>query len=183
MAVSEAAVWAALETVKDPEIPPVSVVELGIVDAVLIDGARVTVRAVPTYMGCPALEIIRRDIAAGVRSVPGVAEVSVDFVFDPPWSSDRITPAGEEKLRSFGIATAPRCAALVSSQWGPDPHPPGSGPTGQSPVSLISLEEPRPCPYCGSQRTHLENPFGPTACRSIYYCDACRNPFEAIKPI
>ena len=159
MAVTEAAVWAALAAVKDPEIPPISVVELGMVDAVQVAGGRVTVRAVPTYVGCPALAIIRRDIAAGVRSLPGVEAVTVDFVFDPPWSSDRITPAGQEKLKSFGIAPAPRCSELVL------------------------LEEPRPCPYCGSTRTHLENAFGPTACRSIYYCDACRNPFEAIKPI
>lgn len=159
MSVTLASIWNALDEVKDPEIPPVSVVEMGIVHQVRVDGDQVTVEATPTFTGCPALDIIRRDIATRLQQLPGVSGVTVRFVLDPPWSSDRITPAGREKLKGFGIAAAPRVD------------------------DFISLEEPRPCPYCGSMRSHLENPFGPTACRSLYYCDDCRNPFEAMKPM
>lgn len=153
-------VWAALQDVKDPEIPPVSVVEMGMVSRVALDGGKVLVEATPTFVGCPALEIIRKAIVDRVRAEAGVEAVEVRFVFDPPWTTDRITPAGREKLKSFGIA----------------PPPAYNG-------GLLDLEVAPRCPFCGSADTHLENVFGPTACRSIFYCDACRNPFEAMKPV
>lgn len=155
--VTEAAVWAALADVRDPEIPPVSIVDMGMVHRVTADGPRVRVEIMPTFVGCPALDIIRRDVVNRVRTVPGVAEVDVVFIYDPPWSSDRITDEGRARLRSFGIAP-----------------PPGPG-------RLLAVEEAPACPYCGSTDTHLENLFGPTACRSIYYCDGCRQPFEQMK--
>lgn len=163
--VSEAAVWAALADVKDPEIPPVSIVDMGMVHRVVLQGGdagavRVRVEIIPTFVGCPALGIIRWDVAARLGALDGVGEVEVDFVLDPPWTSDRITPEGRERLRSFGIAPPP-CAS-----------------EGQP---LIPLAEALACPYCGSLDTHLENLFGPTACRSIYYCDGCRQPFEGMK--
>ncbi len=163
--VTEAAVWAALEDVKDPEIPPVSVVDMGMVDKVAVDGARVTIDMMPTFVGCPALDIIRRSVVERVSQVEGVGEVTVNFVFDPPWTSDRITERGRERLKSFGIA------------------PPMGEKPGGCGLGLIDLEEVPPCPYCGSKDTHMENLFGPTACRSIYYCDACRQPFEAMKTV
>jgi ring-1,2-phenylacetyl-CoA epoxidase subunit PaaD len=159
--VSGAAIWAALQEVKDPEIPTVSVVEMGMVAAVQVDGPQVHVEMTPTFVGCPALEIIREAVCRNVGAVEGVEGVAVRFVFDPPWTSDRITPAGREHLKAFGIAP----------------------PTGVTGPGLISLEEVPPCPYCGSADTHMENLFGPTACRSIYYCDACRQPFEAMKNV
>lgn len=151
------AVWGALESVKDPEIPVISVVEMGMIAGVSVEGAQVQIQVTPTFVGCPALDIIRANIEQAVLALPGVAAADVSFVFDPPWSSDRITPAGQAKLKTFGIA------------------PPGSG--------LVDLEFAPACPYCGSGETHLENLFGPTACRSIFYCDDCRQPFEAMKPI
>lgn len=154
-----ALLWAALDEVKDPEIPTVSVVEMGIVTAVEVAGeGEVTVRATPTFVGCPALEVIRQAISRRLSQVPGVRRVQVVFQLDPPWTTDRITPAGREKLKAFGIAPPP-------------------------PLALLDLQVAPPCPYCGSLDTHLENVFGPTACRSIYYCAACRNPFEAMKPV
>lgn len=159
--VAAAAVWAALAEVTDPEIPPVSVVDMGMVAQVSTDGGRVRIDMTPTFVGCPALDLIRRNVSARVCRVDGVALVEVRFVFNPPWTSERITPQGRERLKAFGIA------------------PPLAGPPG----SLISLTEVPNCPYCGSRETHMENLFGPTACRSIYYCDACRQPFEAVKTI
>jgi ring-1,2-phenylacetyl-CoA epoxidase subunit PaaD len=151
------AVWGALEGVKDPEIPVISVVEMGMIAGVSVEGNKVQVQVTPTFVGCPALDLIRASIETAVMALPGVEETSVAFVFDPPWSSSRITPEGLAKLASFGIA------------------PPGSG--------LVDLTFAPACPYCGSAETHLENLFGPTACRSIFYCDGCRQPFEAMKPI
>lgn len=159
--VAPAAVWAALAEVTDPEIPPVSVVDMGMVAQVATDGAHVRIDMTPTFVGCPALELIRRNVITRISQVDGVAGVAVRFVFDPPWTSERITAQGRDRLRSFGIA------------------PPLHEGTG----NLISLAEVPDCPYCGSRQTHLENLFGPTACRSIYYCDACRQPFEAVKTI
>ncbi|HWI53623.1 MAG TPA: 1,2-phenylacetyl-CoA epoxidase subunit PaaD [Symbiobacteriaceae bacterium] len=158
--VTEAAIWAALGDVKDPEIPPVSVVDMGLVTRIITDGNRITVELTPTFVGCPALAIIRQNVIDRLLQVDGVAEVAVRFVFDPPWTSERITPQGRERLRSFGIAPPVR----------------ESG-------HLLVLEEVPPCPFCGSGDTHMENLFGPTACRAIYYCDSCRQPFEAMKTV
>lgn len=157
---TEEAVWAALEDVKDPEMPAISVVELGMVGRVTVEGDRAAVALTPTFVGCPALELIRSQVAARLAAA-GARAVDVTFVFDPPWTSERITAAGREKLKRFGIAP---------------PLPPGR-------AALIDLDEVPPCPYCGSRDTHMENLFGPTACRSIYYCDTCRQPFEAIKTV
>jgi ring-1,2-phenylacetyl-CoA epoxidase subunit PaaD len=159
--VTPAAIWAALEDVKDPEIPPVSVVDMGMVKQVQVDGGQVLVEMMPTFVGCPALDIIRKSVTTRLLQVEGVEGVEVKFVFDPPWTSERITEQGRERLKSFGIAP----------------------PIREKAGNLIVLDEVPPCPYCGSRDTHMENLFGPTACRSIYYCDACRQPFEAMKTV
>jgi ring-1,2-phenylacetyl-CoA epoxidase subunit PaaD len=159
--VTEAAVWAALADVKDPEIPPVSVIDMGMVRRVAVDGDQVVVDMTPTFVGCPALDIIRRDVVERIAAEAGVAGVEVRFVFDPPWTSERITPQGRERLKTFGIAP---------------PMPEAAG-------GLINLAVVPPCPFCASHDTHMENLFGPTACRAIYYCDACRQPFEAMKTV
>jgi ring-1,2-phenylacetyl-CoA epoxidase subunit PaaD len=159
---SEAAVWAALEDVKDPEIPAVSVVELGVVHTVDVSAERVRVELMPTFVGCPALDFMRqavRDRLAGFAPA-----VDVDITFAEPWTSDRITPAGRRKLRESGFA------------------PPS--PLGVSATSMpILLGPPAECPFCGSRRTVMENAFGPTQCRAIHYCTACRQPFEGFKAI
>lgn len=153
--------WGALEDVKDPEIPALSIVDLGMVHRVEHEGEVVLVEAMPTFVGCPALDIIRATIIERLEQVEGIGSVQVRFILHPPWTSDRITARGRERLKTFGIA------------------PPGSGSMG----NLIALDEVPHCPHCGSADTHMENLFGPTACRSIYYCDACRQPFEAIKQV
>ena len=156
-------VWAALEQVPDPEIPAVSVVDMGMIRDVSVDGTSVRVVVLPTFTGCPALPIIKSDVATAVASVAGVDSVSVEVSFVPPWTSDRISAQGRLKLEGFGLAP----------------------PTGEGPVLVgdIGLPKLAVCPFCGSKNTHNENPFGPTPCRALYYCDDCRNPFEQFKPV
>ncbi|MFN2389902.1 MAG: 1,2-phenylacetyl-CoA epoxidase subunit PaaD [Actinomycetota bacterium] len=159
----EARVWDALAAVPDPEIPAVSVVDMGMVHAVEVDGPAVHVTMLPTFTGCPAIDVIRTDVAAAALLVDGVEDVRVDITFDPCWTTARITPEGRRKLEAFGIAP----------------------PQGDGPVLLqhIGLPAAAVCPFCGSRDTANENPFGPTPCRALYYCNACRNPFEQFKPV
>jgi len=155
-------VWAAFEEIPDPEIPVVSLVDLGVIRDVAVDGDNVHVEFTPTFLGCPALETMKRAIEEKVSELGGAAEVAV--IQDDSWSTDRITPKGREKLRAAGFAPpAPREA---------------SAPT------LVQLQaNVHRCPYCGSTETRLENIFGPTPCRSLRYCDSCRQPFEQFKTI
>ena len=154
-------VRAVLDSVPDPEMPPVSIAELGMVVDVAVDGGDVHVDLVPTYSGCPALAIIREDVVAALLATDGVASATVDFVNTVVWEPERISDTGREKLKSFGIA------------------PPGSG---QVLVQLGSRPQTVICPLCGSTDTVADSPFGPTPCRSSSYCNTCRNPFEVIKP-
>jgi ring-1,2-phenylacetyl-CoA epoxidase subunit PaaD len=155
--VSEAQVWDALAEIPDPEIPVISLVELGVVR----DG-RVRVGFTPTFLGCPALEVMREAMADRIRELG--AEPDVRVVTEDSWSTDRITPEGREKLRASGFA------------------PPA--PRGESAPTLVQLElNAFRCPYCGSRDTALENIFGPTPCRSLRYCRSCRQPFEQFKTI
>lgn len=159
----EVAVWDALANVPDPEIPAVSVVDMGMVHEVRVEGGSVGVTILPTFTGCPAIDIIKGDVAAAVALVDGVEEVGVDTTFEPPWTTERITPEGREKLRGFGLAP-----------------PEGTGPVL---ITQIGLPKAAKCPFCGSTETENDNPFGPTPCRALYYCRACRNPFEQFKPV
>jgi ring-1,2-phenylacetyl-CoA epoxidase subunit PaaD len=160
--VTEAQVWDALAEIPDPEIPVISLVDLGVVRSVGIEGDSVRVEFTPTFLGCPALEVMRDAIAERVRLLGAEPEVRV--VADDSWSTDRITPAGREKLRAAGFAPpAPREAAAPN---------------------LVQLQSNVfRCPYCGSTETTLENIFGPTPCRSLRYCASCRQPFEQFKTI
>ncbi len=158
MSDNRSALWQALQEVKDPEIPTISLVDLGMIHRLLVEGDRVTVEILPTFVGCPALDIIRRDVRNRLLQVEGVADVEVQFVYDPPWTSDRITEEGRKRLASFGIAP-PR-------------------PAGENPMDIVP-----PCPYCGAEGGEIHNLFGPTACRSIFYCRRCRQPFEGMKPV
>jgi ring-1,2-phenylacetyl-CoA epoxidase subunit PaaD len=157
--VNEAAVWAALAEVPDPEIPTVSVVDLGVIRGVQVEGERLTVEMLPTFVGCPAIEVMRAQI--GERLAPLADEVVVKLSFAEPWTSDRITPDGREKLRRSGFAP----------------------PAGIGLVDELTVMPVATCPYCGSRNTTLENPFGPTLCRAIYHCADCRQPFEQFKRV
>jgi ring-1,2-phenylacetyl-CoA epoxidase subunit PaaD len=160
--VTEAQVWDALAEIPDPEIPVISLVDLGVVRGVAVEDDRVRVEFTPTFLGCPALEVMRDQMAAKVRELGGEPEVAV--ISDDSWSTDRITPEGREKLRAAGFAP-------------PAPREPG-GPT------LVQLQTGAfRCPYCGSTDTKLDNLFGPTPCRSLRYCRSCRQPFEQFKTI
>ncbi len=159
----EVAVWDALASVPDPEIPPVSVVDMGMVRDIVVSGSSVHVTVLPTFTGCPAIAEIVSDVRTAVQTVPGVTEVVVDTSFEPPWTTDRITEQGRARLKEFGLAP----------------------PTGEGPVLITEIGLPKhaECPFCGSTKTRNENPFGPTPCRSLYYCESCRNPFEQFKPV
>jgi ring-1,2-phenylacetyl-CoA epoxidase subunit PaaD len=164
--VDEPAVRAALAEVMDPELPMLSVVDLGIVHRVEIDeaaGGQIRVEIMPTFVGCPALELIQWSIAERLAAFG--RPVRVDVTFAAPWTTERISPAGRRRLGEAGIA------------------PPGPTVGGSGIGGVISLEPRVPCPHCGSSRTALENAFGPTQCRTIRYCADCRQPFEAIKPV
>jgi ring-1,2-phenylacetyl-CoA epoxidase subunit PaaD len=155
-------VWAALEEIPDPEIPVISLVDLGVIRDVTVEGTKVRIEFTPTFLGCPALEVMRDALEAKVVSLGAVPNVAV--IQDDSWSTDRITLAGREKLREAGFAPpAPRAAGATT---------------------LVQLRSKTfRCPYCGSTDTRLENIFGPTPCRSIRWCDGCRQSFEQFKTI
>lgn len=158
--ISEKSVWRALEKVKDPEIPVVSVVEMGIVREVRVEGDAVTVTMTPTFSGCPALDVMEREIAAAVRAL-GAAPVTVETVLHPPWTSEWISEQAREKLKLFGLAPPPRHDGNVA----------------------VTFYEPVPCPRCDSKDTVVRNTFGSTLCRAIYYCNVCQEPFEQFKAL
>ncbi|HEX5800691.1 MAG TPA: 1,2-phenylacetyl-CoA epoxidase subunit PaaD [Gaiellaceae bacterium] len=160
--VTAAAVWEALAEIPDPEIPVISLVDLGVVKDVAVDGARVRIAFTPTFMGCPALERMQACMEEAVRDLGG--EAQVDVVLDDSWSTDKITPAGREKLREAGFA------------------PPAPRNAGRTTLVQLQAKAFR-CPYCGSTETRLDNIFGPTPCRSVRYCESCRQPFEQFKTI
>lgn len=164
--------WQALETVPDPEIPVVSIRELGILRDVRLDAgtdgtnAAVEVVITPTYSGCPAMAQIAEDIGIALARA-GIARHRITTVLAPAWSTDWITPTAHDKLRQYGIA--PPGASGVHS--------------GAQPMRF----HPRPkngvtCPHCGSHNTELLSAFGSTACKALYRCRACREPFDYFKP-
>lgn len=171
-----AAVRAAVAGVPDPELPPVTLGMLGMVHDVRVhDDGRVEIELLPTFSGCPATEMMERDVRTAVGALPGVADVTVRFRFDPPWRATMITEEGHERLREFGIAP-------------PGGAVPSVTPAGRPTLPLaFSMTEPevavRACPYCGSEDTVRESSFGPTPCRDIRFCNGCQQPFEAFKDL
>lgn len=158
----EQTVWQALEAVKDPEIPVVSIVEMGMVRGVNVGEGSVCVQFTPTFSGCPALHTIRADIQATLAPL-GLGAVQVDTVISPPWSSGDITPAARHKLEVYGIA----------------PPAPAAGSDG--PIALEPA--PLPCPRCGSLDTRVTATFGSALCKRMYVCGNCKEPFEGFKSV
>lgn len=154
-----AAIWQALRTVADPEIPVLDIVEMGIVRSVTWDGDRVTVTLTPTFAACPALSVIEAEAAASVRALG--CDVRVTTTFHPPWSSDDLTDVAREKLRRFGIAPSEPHGGLIQ----------------------IALDAPVRCPRCDYPDTVVRNTFGSTLCREIRSCRSCGETFERFKPI
>jgi ring-1,2-phenylacetyl-CoA epoxidase subunit PaaD len=160
--VTAAQVWDAIEAIPDPEIPVVSLVDLGVIRSVDVEEGRVHVELTPTFLGCPALEAMRLALENTVRELGGEPDVRV--IQDDSWSTDRITPNGREKLRAAGFA------------------PPAPREAGAPTLVLLKARVHR-CPYCGSTDTTLENLFGPPPCRSLRFCQSCRQPYEQFKTI
>ena len=165
----ESAVWAALAEIADPEIPAISLVDLGVIRGFAFTsmpdgGDRLTVELMPTFVGCPAIDVMRQQIGERLTELSIADDIAVKLTFAEPWTSDRITPAGREALRLSGFAP---------------PVTIGSSFSGDS-LTVLPIAT---CPYCASRNTTLENPFGPTLCRAIYHCADCRQPFEAFKPV
>lgn len=160
--------WGALAHVLDPEVPVLSVVELGIVRAVSADGATVRVDLTPTYSGCPAMRAIEDDVIDALRRA-GFTDVRVRIVHAPAWTTDWIGAGAREKLREYGIAPPGPANAHESSDL----------------VPLLRRGATRAvaCPRCGSVRTRLRSEFGATSCKSIWSCDACAEPFEKFKEL
>jgi len=154
-------IWKLLEEVKDPEIPVVSLVEMGIVRDVHVSATdTVTVTITPTFFGCPALQAMKTDIVERLKRA-GIEPIEVVTVYSPPWTTEWITEEAREKMRAFGLAPAPRHG-------------------GSFEVTLLDVVA---CPHCGSHNTSLRNSFGTTPCRMIFYCNACQQPFEQFKPL
>ena len=171
---TEAEVWQALAEVPDPEIPVISVVDLGVVRNVAVEGERVRVEFTPTFLGCPALEAMRDQMAERIAALG--AEPEVEVVLDDSWSTDRITPEGREKLRAAGFAPPPPRSAWERRENGPADEPralsngvasaASGAPSGAGPTLVQLQSNGFRCPYCGSRDTALENLFGPTPSRS-----------------
>jgi ring-1,2-phenylacetyl-CoA epoxidase subunit PaaD len=196
--VTPEAVWAALAEVPDPEIPVISLVDLGVINRVQLDPEQDAIRVelLPTFVGCPAIEQMRT--AATERLAPLAARVEVEISFAEPWTSDRITPEGRRKLSASGFAPpaqgAIRPAPLIETiAVRPGLHRRGDDAGGRGPSESVTEQgtdqigdqvgEPVTCPWCGSGETELDNPFGPTLCRAIHWCRACRQPFERFKRV
>ena len=156
----EAEVWRALGEVADPEIPVLSLVELGVIRSVRLQGSGVEVEMTPTFSGCPALEQMKEDAEKKLKS-RGFEPVVVRVNHVVQWSTDGLDESTKEKLRVFGIAPPPKRMESLA----------------------VTLELPVVCPFCSSSRTHLESPFGATLCKQIYYCDSCLQSFERFKPL
>ena len=159
-----AAAWAVLANVPDPEVPALSVCDLGIVRAVAVAGSGLHVVLTPTYSGCPATEVIAANVRAALVDA-GLGPVDIEHRLAPAWTSDWISADGRRKLRDYGIAP----------------------PSGNAAVGGLATIRIRPravaCPRCGSLNTERLSAFGSTACKALHRCLACREPFEHFKPI
>ena len=153
-----AAVREAAGAVTDPEIPVLSIADLGVLRDVVVEDDRITVVITPTYTGCPAMHVIREEIVAAVERA-GLGPVDVKTVLSPAWTTDWMTERGRTALRAYGIA------------------PPAPGP---APVTFFRTA-PVPCPRCGSTATTELAPFGSTACKALWRCESCREPFDYFK--
>jgi ring-1,2-phenylacetyl-CoA epoxidase subunit PaaD len=157
---TEKQILALLEQVKDPEIPVLSLVDLGVITEVQVSDQQVRVQMTPTFSGCPAMEYMRKNVEEALAGA-GIASFEVVMSFAHPWNSNRITPKGREALKQFGLAPPPVYQVF------PD----------------LEILEQVPCPHCHSDNTTLRSPFGPTLCRSLHFCNNCRQMFEQFKPL
>lgn len=149
-----------LEEVKDPEIPVLSLIDLGVITDVIIDDNHVKVKMTPTFSGCPAIDYMKADVIKVLKE-NGVESVECDVSFETQWNSNMISEKGRKALKKFGLAPPPKHEMIID----------------------LDILENISCPYCESENTDLRNPFGPTLCRSIHYCNDCKQAFEQFKPV
>ncbi|QKG52200.1 1,2-phenylacetyl-CoA epoxidase subunit PaaD [Hymenobacter sp. BRD67] len=159
---TEARIWQLLEEVSDPEVPVLSILDLGIVRAVAVDGEHITVTITPTYSGCPAMSAIATDIRLRLLA-EGYRQVTIHNQISPAWTTDWMSQAGRAKLEAYGIA------------------PPIDGTASGHVLNLFGQDTAVRCPLCKSAHTHLVSQFGSTACKALYQCDDCREPFDYFK--
>lgn len=157
--VTESEIWSYLKEVADPEIPVLSVVDLGVVRKVTISDQDILVTITPTYSGCPAMKRMEDDIVEKLNE-KGFGNVSVELVLSPAWTTDWITEEAREKLREYGIA--------------PPENEPDKSALFADPIVV-------PCPKCGSSNTRMVSQFGSTACKAHYQCNECLEPFDYFK--
>ncbi|MBT9484027.1 1,2-phenylacetyl-CoA epoxidase subunit PaaD [Sediminibacterium sp.] len=151
------AIWKILETVKDPEVPVLSVVDLGVIRAVALEEQRVTVTITPTYTGCPAMDMISMHIKMALNTAG--YQTTIQTVLSPAWTTDWMTENGKQQLKAYGIA------------------PPMGKSFDQSYLDNLIV----PCPQCNSTHTVLVSQFGSTACKALYKCEECKEPFDYFK--
>lgn len=149
-----------LEQVKDPEIPVLSLVDLGVITSVTVQGGSVRIDMTPTFVGCPALSAMQEEIRK-VLWGKGVDDIEISVSFTDPWTSDKISEKGKAALKSYGLAPPPPRQVFAD----------------------LEILQPAECPRCGSHNTDLRNPFGTTLCRAIHYCRDCKESFEQFKPL
>ena len=150
-----------LQEVKDPEIPVISLIDLGVITNVSIDAnSKVSVEMTPTFVGCPAMDYMVNDVKSTLEK-NGVNDFEVNISFKEHWSSNNITDTGRKALKEFGLAPPPKYDVVVD----------------------IDILEQTPCPFCESNDTELKTPFGPTLCRAMHYCNTCKQAFEQFKPV
>lgn len=158
---NEAEIWRLLEDVKDPEIPTLSMVDMGIITKVEVRGENsVFVEMTPTFTGCPAVKMMENMVAGRLKDA-GISDVEVITTFDKPWNSNKLTERGLLCLKKHGLAPPARHEGEITGE-------------------LLRHVE---CPFCGSRNTVLQTPFGPTLCRSMHYCNECLQAFEGFKPV
>ncbi len=157
---TEQQVWQRLEQIPDPEVPVITITELGVVRDIHWDGERLRITITPTYTGCPAMSLFTAEIRAAMHEL-GFEKLEIETVFSPAWTTDWMSDAAKEKLRRYGIAP---------------PVQPVS-----SPDDLFAPAPQVPCPHCGSEHTRETSRFGSTSCKALYTCDDCLEPFEYFK--
>jgi ring-1,2-phenylacetyl-CoA epoxidase subunit PaaD len=159
--ITEKEIWSALEIVKDPEIPTLSMVDMGIITKVELRGeSNVYVEMTPTFTGCPAIKMMENMVADRLKEI-GIETIQVTTTFDKPWNSNKLTERGLMCLKKHGLAPPPKHEGEIT----------------------MELLEHSICPHCGSKNTDMKTPFGPTLCRSMHYCNDCLQAFEQFKPV
>ena len=147
--------------VKDPEIPVISLIDLGVITEVsLVNNNHVRVEMTPTFVGCPAMDYMVNDVKTTLQS-KGVEEVEVNVTFNNHWNTNSISTKGRAALKKFGLAPPPKYEHIID----------------------IDILEQTPCPFCDSTDTEMKTPFGPTLCRAMHFCNNCKQAFEQFKPV